>query len=164
MAGLVAIGLATALVVGVPHPAIIERGAAAAFGALGLGAGLIALSVTVDAGLPAPRRTGRLADEPAEAGATALFDLERSLRVATMASGDFYAHIRPRLMSVTAFCLGHVGVSISDRSRSVELLGTEAYALVDPERAPPSDRFGPGVALDQVRDLLDRLEAIGDFS
>jgi hypothetical protein len=162
MAGLVATGLAVALFVGAPHPALIERAAAAAFGALGLGAGLIALSVTVAADLPAPARRARLAEEPSEAGATALFDLERSLRVGSLAAGDFHAHVRPRLVHVAASRLARGGVALSDHSRAVELLGAEAYALVDPAGAPPGDRFGPGVALARVGDLLDKLEALGE--
>jgi hypothetical protein len=49
---------------------------------------------------------------------------------------------------------------LSDKERAVGLLGADAYALVDPDGTPPADRFEPGVPLDQVRRLLDRLEAL----
>ena len=52
-----AIALGIALGVGAPDQGAIERAAAGALGLLGLGAGAIALSTAVDAGLPArPRR------------------------------------------------------------------------------------------------------------
>ena len=44
----------------------------------------------------------------------------------------------------------------------MELLGIDAYALVDPDGAPPEDRFEPGVPLNRVRLFLDRLEALGN--
>jgi hypothetical protein len=52
-------------------------------------------------------------------------------------------------------------VALSDRERSVQLLGADAYALGDPDDAPPEDRFKPGVPLSRVHLLLDRLEALG---
>jgi hypothetical protein len=52
-------------------------------------------------------------------------------------------------------------VALSDKERAIELLGIDAYALVDPDGAPPADRFEPGVPLEQVRRLLDKLEALG---
>ena len=84
IASLVAVALAIALAVGAPHPAVIERAAAAAFGLLGIGAGSIALSAAVEAGLPKEPRLGRLEDDLVDAGAARLLDMERSLRLGTI--------------------------------------------------------------------------------
>jgi hypothetical protein len=156
MAVLVAIALGIALWVGAPDPGAIERAAAGAFGLLGLGAGSKALSEAVEAGLPARPRRRRLDDEPLDAATEGLVALERSLRFGTWTAGDFYAKVRPRLVPLAK------GVALSDKERAIELLGIDAYALVDPYGAPPADRFGPGVPLEQVRRLLDKLEALGD--
>jgi hypothetical protein len=162
MAALVAIALSVALGVGVPHPALIERSAAAAFGLLGLGAGSIALSSAVDAGQATRPRKSRRAEEPADAGAADLASLERSVRFGASTAGDFYAQLRPRLVSLAKARLSRLGVALTDRERVVELLGNDAFALVDPEGTPPADRFAPGVALGQVSGLLDKLEALGE--
>ena len=61
---------------------------------------------------------------------------------------------------LTKSCLASRGVALSDRERAVGMLGIDAYALVDPDGAPPADRFEPGVPLDRVRRLLDRLETL----
>lgn len=161
MAALVGACLAIALGVGVPHTALIERGAAAAFGLLGLGAGSIALSAAVEAGLPISPRRARDADGPIDAGTASLLDLERSVRMGALAAGDFYAHVRPRLVPLARSRLSQAGVALSDKERATELLGPAGYALVDPAALPPTDRFGPGVRLEEIRGLLDRLEALG---
>jgi hypothetical protein len=154
-----AILVAIALGVGAPDPGAIERASAGAFGLLGLGAGSIALSAAVEAGLPAhPRR--RPAEVPDEAGTAALIRLERSLRFGASTAGDFYTQVRPRLVPLAKSCLARHGVSLSDKERAVELLGIDAYALVDPDETPPADRFDPGVPLDRVDRLFDRLEAL----
>ena len=161
MAVLVAIALCIALWVGAPDPGAIERAAAGAFGLLGLGAGSKALSEAVEAGLPARPRRRRLDDEPLDAATEGLVALERSLRFGTWTAGDFYAKVRPRLVPLAKSRLVRKGVALSDKERAIELLGIDAYALVDPYGAPPADRFGPGVPLEQVRRLLDKLEALG---
>jgi hypothetical protein len=157
---LAAIAFGLALGVGAPDPGTIERAAAGAFGLLGLGAGSIALSAAVEAGLPAGPRRRRPEGLPDEAGTAALVGLERSLRFGASTAGDFYTQVRPRLVPLTKSCLARHGGSLSDKERAVGLLGADAYALVDPDGTPPADRFEPGVPLDQVRRLLDRLEAL----
>ena len=162
LAAIVAVALAIALAVGAPHPATVERAAAGAFGLLGLGAGSIALSAAVDAGLPARRRQRRNDDDLLDAGASRLLDVERSLRLGTTTAGDFHAHVRPILLPLAKARLARKGIALADHERAAELLGVENYALVDPQAAPPADRFAPGVRLDQVRSLIDRLEALED--
>ena len=160
-AAMVAIALGIALGVGAPDQGAIERAAAGALGLLGVGAGSIALSAAVEAGLPARPRRRRPFEEPTDAGTAGLVALESSLRFGASTAGDFYAQVRPRLVSLAGSCLARQGVALSDRERSVQLLGADAYALVDPDGAPPEDRFKPGVPLNRVRLFLDRLEALG---
>ena len=150
MAALVAIALAIALGIGVPHPALVERSAAAAFGLLGLGAGSIALSTAVDSGRAASSRRRELLEEAADAGTAGLAALERSIRFGASTAGDFYGQLRPRLVSLAKARLSRYGVALSDRKRVEELLGRDAYVIVDPECPPPVDRFAPGVPLCQL--------------
>jgi len=159
LAAFVAIGLGIALGVGAPDPGVYERAAAGIFGCLGLGAGLTALSSTVEADLPFRPRSSR-PEEPTDAGTDALVALERSLRFGASAAGDFHTQVRPRLMTLANACLGRHGVALSDRERATELLGTDAFDLVDPTREPPADRFEPGVPVARVRRLVDRLETL----
>jgi hypothetical protein len=162
MAALVGIAMAIALVVGVPHPVVIERAAAAGFGLLGLGAGSIALTAVVEAGQPEQARPPRPTVEAADAGQAGLVALERSLRFGASTAGDFYAQVRPRLAFVARARLGALGVALSDKERGVELLGQDGYALIDPAAVPPVDRFEPGVALSRVRALVSTLEQLGE--
>jgi len=159
-AALVAIGLGIALWVGAPDPGAFERAAAGAIGLLGVGAGVIAVSAAVEAdAAPRPRRR-RPYDEPADASVTRLVDLERSLRLGASTAGDFYAQVRPRLLRLAKVCLARKGVALSDTERAAELLGVDAYALVDLAGAPPADRFGPGISLERVQSLVTKLETL----
>jgi len=162
MAALVGIALTIALIVGVPHPVVIERAAAAAFGLLGLGAGSIALSAVVEAGQPARRVPPRGEAELADSSVASFVALERSLRFGASTAGDFYAHVRPRLASITRTRLAERGMALSDKNGAMDLLGTDSYALVDPAAAPPADRFEPGIALSRVRQLVEILEMLGE--
>jgi len=162
MAALVGIALAIALAVGAPHPAILERAAAGAFGLLGLGAGSIALSAAVDTGPKGRLRSQGPDEELADAGLAGLLGLERSLRFGQSSAGDFHAQVRPRLIRLTVACLSRKGIDLSDTERVVALLGADAYALVDPRAAPPADRFQPGVPLGRLRNLVSKLEALED--
>ena len=99
-------------------------------------------------------------EEPTDAGTDALVALERSLRFGASAAGDFHTQVRPRLMTVANACLARHGVALSDRERATELLGTDAFDLVDPTCEPPADRFEPGVPVARVRRLVDRLETL----
>jgi len=157
----VGLGLGIALGVGAPDPGATERAAAGAFGLLGLGVGSIALSSAVEDGAPAQTRRARTEDEPDDAATAVLVRLERSLRFGASTAGDFYAYLRPRLITLTRSCLADHGVALSDREGSIALLGEDAYALVEPDGAPPADRFGPGVSLERVRELVGRLEVLG---
>jgi len=158
---LVTIALGIALGVGAPDPGAIERAAAAAVGLLGLGAGSVAVSSAVEAGRPSSRRSHPLDAESTDAGTANLVALERSLRFGASTAGDFYARVRPRLVALAKSRLAGHGVSLSERDRAVQLLGADEYELVDPSGSPPADRFAPGVSIDRVDRLLDRLEALG---
>jgi hypothetical protein len=158
VAALVGIALGIALGVGAPHPAVLERAAAGAFGLLGLGAGSIALSTAVETA-PRARPPGGT-DEPPDARTADLLSIERSLRFGASTAGDFYAQTRPRLVRVASARLARNGVTLSDRERAANLLGADAFELVDPEIEPPADRFARGIPLSRVRGLVEVLEAL----
>jgi hypothetical protein len=162
LASLVAAALATTLAIGVPHPLIIERAAAGAFGLLGIGAGSIALSAIVDAGQPASPRSRRSEDDHVDAGTARLIDLERSLRLGTATAGDFHAQVHPILVPLAEARLARRGVLLADRAHAIQVLGADNYALVDPRAIPAADRFGPGVPIERVRLLVDQLEVLED--
>jgi len=113
-------------------------------GALGLAgacAGSIASRPRSSRLAGAPRRR-RPFEEPTDAGAAGFVALESSLRFGASTAGDFYAQVRPGWSP----SLGRASpprCGTSDRERSVQLLGADAYALVDPDGAPPEDRFKP---------------------
>ena len=160
-AALLTIAFGVALGVGAPDPGAIERAAAGVLGLLGLSAGSIALSAAVEAGGQTRPRLRRSVEEPGEAGTANLVALERALRFGASTAGDFYTQVRPRLVALARSSLARGGVALSDKERSVALLGSDCYALVDPKAEPPEDRFRPGVPLDEVSQLLDRLESLG---
>jgi hypothetical protein len=158
IAALVGVALAIALGVGAPHPAVLERAAAGAFGLLGIGAGSIALSTAVET--PPRTRPPGGADEPPDARTADLLSIERSLRFGASTAGDFYAQTRPRLVQIASACLARKGVALSDRERAADLLGADAFELVDPYIEPPTDRFARGVPLSRVRRFVGVLEAL----
>jgi hypothetical protein len=160
LAVFVVIGLGIALGVGAPDPGAFERATAGILGGLGLAAALTALAAAVDSGLPA-RHRGRGGDEPSDAGTSGLRSLERSLRFGVSAAGDFHAHVRPRLVPLANACLARRGVTLDDREQAIELLGADGFALVDPAAVLPEDRFEPGVAIERVGRLVERLELLG---
>ena len=161
LAVLVAIALGIALGVGAPDPAAIERAAAAAFGLLGLGAGSIAVSSAVGVGQQSSRRPRLLDAEAADAGTANLVALERSLRFGASTAGDFHAHVAAqarRSRQVAARPSRCLAVRAGPSRRTSR---PDGYALVDPSGSPPADRFEPGVAIERVDSLVDRLEALG---
>jgi hypothetical protein len=159
---LVGIALAIALGVGAPDPGVIERAAAAAWGLVGLGAGSATLSRVTGIAEPRGSVPHQPAEVPTDSRTTRLVALERSLRFGATTSGDFYGQVRPRLARLAASFLSLRNVSITDKESVETLLGASAYELVDPRTKPPTDRFSPGVPVEQVSELIGRLEALED--
>jgi hypothetical protein len=62
---------------------------------------------------------------------------------------------------VAAYRLARRGVDLdSEPARSRELLGPEAWELVRPDRPAPERRNAPGLQLDRLRRIVERLNAV----
>jgi hypothetical protein len=88
--------------------------------------------------------------------------LEREVSLGATHSFDFHVRVRPHLRAIAEHRLeSRRGLRLDDGSQAVRtLLGEELWELVRPDRRPPEDRLGPGVALPQLRAAVDRLEAL----
>jgi len=164
---LVVAGLGISLGLGAPDPALAERSALGALGALLLSAVLVSSSSALPEPLGAPRprgepnpKDGSGPGSGADQHADQATRLARHLRFAAAAAGDFHQLVRPRLQQIATEVLQSSEPGRAGRS-ATELLGPDLYRLVDPEVAPPEDRLAPGVALGQVEALVERLEQLG---
>jgi hypothetical protein len=78
-----------------------------------------------------------------------------------MSAGDTHTTLRPLLRQIAAIGLNRRGVRLvrnADQAR--ELLGEELWEIVRPGRPRPSDTRAPGVTLDQLARMTDRLERL----
>jgi len=161
LAVLVVIGLGLALGIGAPDPGLAERAAAVALGGLGLLAGIVVIASLSTGHAALPGVATPDSEEPVDAGEATLAELERSLRFGASSAGDFYALVRPRLVALSAARLRTHRVTLEDRDAAPAMLGPDVYALVDPAQERPGERFAPGVSLEEVRRVVERLEALG---
>lgn len=159
---LVVTGLVVALSVGAPDPGRTERIAAGALGGLALVVAIAVASTPSSDGhhVAQDRRAPDGSEERPDAGSVALVELERGVRFAATAMGDYHVTVRPRLVGLASRRLEHLQVSLDDRPRATALLGEDLYRLVDPSVTIPTDRYAPGVPVSTVTALLDRLEEI----
>ena len=96
---------------------------------------------------------------PSDSGELSLVhDVQQSV-----ASG-FHLHtrLRPLLREIAAHRLSmRFGVDLDrEHERARELIGSEAWELVRPERPPPSDRLAPGPPASHLSKVVDELERI----
>jgi hypothetical protein len=103
------------------------------------------------------RRRERAPARPRE-----LAKLEREVALAATSSFDLHFRLRPVLREVAAYRLGtRRGLDLDGGSPDVRAaLGEELWEIVDPGREPPEDRFAPGLRLERLRDMLERVERI----
>jgi hypothetical protein len=126
---------------------------------------LLALVRTTRAHAPAQRNSpfdaalASMRRAPAESAEPALV---RELELSTYNAFHFHARLRPLLRDVAAHRLrARYGVELDvEPARARELVASEAWDVVRPDREPPEDRMGPGPTLDELRLVLDELEAI----
>jgi hypothetical protein len=106
-----------------------------------------------DAALAAMRKT------PVESGEAAL---AREVELSTYTAFHFYARLRPLLRDIAAHRLrSRYGVELdAEPGRARELVGREAWAVVRPDLQPPRDRLATGPTVEDLRVLVDELEAI----
>jgi hypothetical protein len=126
---------------------------------------LLALVRTTRARVPARRSSvfdvalAAMHRAPAESGELALV---RELELSTYNSFHFHSRLRPLLRDVAAHRLrSRYGVELdAEPARARELVGTEAWDAVRPDREPPADRMAAGPTLAELSVVVDELEAI----
>lgn len=99
---------------------------------------------------------------PSRSAPPSLARIEHEVALGVAGSFDLHYRLVPRLRSVATGLLGarrNVSLTASP-DRAHALLGDEAWALVRPDRATPQDRLGQGIALAELRRVVDALEAI----
>ena len=90
-------------------------------------------------------------------------DLERVERTVGAAwhAGEMHWRLRPVLREVAAAGLRRRGVELDAEPIVARgLLAPETWELVRPERPRPNDPFAPGIGRDELRAVLDDLEAL----
>lgn len=83
--------------------------------------------------------------------------VERELTLATGTAFDLHTRLRPLAREIATARLAARGRRLEE---SAEELGEELWALVRPDRPVPGDRHGAGFSVDQVRRVVERLEAL----
>jgi hypothetical protein len=88
--------------------------------------------------------------------------LTRDLELSTYNAFHLHARVRPVLRDVAADRLRtRYGLELdAEPERARELVGADAWELVRPERQPPRDRMATGPTVDELRVVVDQLEAI----
>jgi hypothetical protein len=96
---------------------------------------------------------------PSDSGELSLVhDVQQSV------ASSFHLHtrLRPLLREIAAHRLSmRFGVDLDrEHERARELIGSEAWELVRPERPPPSDRLAPGPPASHLSKVVEELERI----
>jgi hypothetical protein len=88
--------------------------------------------------------------------------LVRELDLSTLNAFHLHVRLRPVLREIAAHRLRRrYGVDLDgEPARARELVGTEAWELVRPDRSPPADRLAAGPPLATLRTVVDELERI----
>jgi hypothetical protein len=129
-------------------------------GALGAAVCLVALAVH----LPADQRVFESGLRPpvrTELWPAQLVRLERIVEWSGSSGLDAHSRLRPVLVEIADARLARRGLRLErDVGEARLLLGPKAWDLVRPDRPPPEDRDAPGIALGDLEEILDRLEAL----
>lgn len=106
-----------------------------------------------DSALAAMRKVPGDSGEPA---------LVRQLELSTYNAFHFHTRVRPLLRDVAAHKLrSRYGLELdAEPVRARELVGRQAWDVVRPDRAPPTDRMAAGPTPADLSDVVDELEAI----
>jgi hypothetical protein len=133
-----------------------------ALAAFGLGLLLRLLRVS----LPEPRKS--VVDPalaPRRRAAPRIPELERIEREVTLGQStafDLHFRLRPTLRRIASELLrSRRGIDLDREPEAARrALGDETWHLVRPDREPPSERFGRGIELASLRDVVASLERI----
>lgn len=115
-----------------------------------------------------PERRASLVDAalaPRRRPATRIPELERIEREVTLGQTtafDLHFRLRPTLRRIASELLRSRRAIDLDREPEAarRALGDETWQLVRPDREPPAERFGPGIELASLRNVVAALEAI----
>jgi hypothetical protein len=129
-----------------------------AFEILTLALGAVGMLVVLPGGHVRRRVTARTPEPP---GPEDLDRLERLVVTGRSSAGAVHVRLRPLLAEIAVARLARRGVRL-DRSpdQSRALLGDELWNIVRPDRPRPADMRGPGISLDELAEMTDRLERL----
>ena len=101
----------------------------------------------------------RMRRQPLDSGP---LTLTRELDLSTLTAFHLHVRVRPLLREIAAHRLrAHYGVDLyAEPGRARELVGAQAWELVQPDRPPPSDRLAPGPPVSYLREVVTDLERI----
>lgn len=83
--------------------------------------------------------------------------VERELTMATATAFDLHTRLRPLAREIATARLAARGRRLEE---SEDELGEELWGLVRPDRPVPSNRHGAGISVEQLRGIVERLEAL----
>jgi hypothetical protein len=90
-----------------------------------------------------------------------LEELQYAVEFSLSTAFDFHFRLRPRLIGIAGHRLAARGVELeSQPERAREMLGEEAWELLRPDRPAPERRNSPGLELDRLRRVVERLDAL----
>jgi hypothetical protein len=88
--------------------------------------------------------------------------MERQLSGARDSAFELHFRFRPLVCQIASATLArrHGVVLEREQERARRLLGEQLRALLDEEREPPADRFARGLPLEDLRGVIEELEAL----
>jgi hypothetical protein len=88
--------------------------------------------------------------------------MEREVALAGSTAHDVHFRLRPTVRALsTELLAASRGLRLDDASRQTqELLGSEVWELVRPDREPPADPRGPGLDREVLERIVARLERL----
>jgi hypothetical protein len=100
-----------------------------------------------------------LARKPAEpTRPSELVRIEREITLGASSAGHLHTRLLPLLRDAAA---ARLGIDFERQpARAHAALGDETWELLRPDRAAPTDRNAPGLALRRVRSVVDQLERL----
>jgi hypothetical protein len=106
----------------------------------------------------APQRRRRGACTPGPRAPEDLERLERLVVTGRSSAGEVHLRLRPLLVQIATARLSRDGIRLERMpDRAQAQLGPELWDLVRPDRPKPEDMRGPGISLEQLAAMTERL-------
>jgi hypothetical protein len=88
--------------------------------------------------------------------------VERRVKLAISSAFDLHYRLRPLLREAAAHrLLTRYGLDLDhDEDRVRELLGEDNWMLLRVDAAPPEDAWGPGIPVERLGSLVERVESL----